>query len=391
MSRVLLVVQRYGLDVVGGAEQHARLAARRLARRHHVEIATTTALDYWTWDPHYAAGIDTVDGLTVHRFGVLEPRDPAFKDFERHVLLEEHALGDELAWPRVQGPHCPGLLDFLHERGRSYDAVIFYTYIYAPTVLGLPLVPERAALVSTAHDELPLRLAPYRALFHLPRVIGYLTPEERSMVHARFHNEQVPDEVIGYALDPVPPADVGSFRERFGIDGPYILYLGQVTEAKGCDELLAAWTAYRETAGAAPLTLVLAGTVRMPIPERDDVRAIGRIDDAEKAAALAGAEVLVQPSRLESLGIVLFEAWQHGTPVLVQAACQVTSGQTARSAGGLAYDETSFARSLAAVRADRAGFGERGRAFVDRECSFEAFDERLERLVETAAAGAARG
>ncbi len=389
-ARVLLVVQRYGEDVVGGSEQHARLAARRLARRHPVEVATTTALDYWTWAPHYPAGADLVDGLTVHRFPVLEGRDPSFKAFEQRVLLEEHDLGDELAWPRIQGPHCPALLEFLHRHGRAYDAVIFYTYIYAPTVLGLPLVPERAALISTAHDELPLRLAPYRALFHLPRVIGYLTPEERAMVHARFHNEQVPDEVIGYALDPAPPANVPAFRAQLGIRGPYVLYLGQVTEAKGCDELLAAWAAYRDAADAPDLSLVLAGTIRMPIPDRPDVRAIGRIGDAEKAAALAGAEALIQPSRLESLGIVLLEAWQHGTPVLVHAANPVTRGQTERSGGGRAYDETSFAVALEAVRQDREAFGTRGRAFVDRECSLDAFDARLERLVETAAAGGAR-
>src|SRR5439155_12852190 len=63
--RLLLVVQRYGAEVVGGSEQHARLAARRLARRHTVEVATTTALDYWTWDPYYVPGDVVVDGIRV--------------------------------------------------------------------------------------------------------------------------------------------------------------------------------------------------------------------------------------------------------------------------------------------------------------------------------------
>ncbi|MHB8631448.1 MAG: glycosyltransferase, partial [Candidatus Limnocylindria bacterium] len=341
-TAILLVVQRYGAEVVGGSEQHARLVAQRLAQRHTVEVATTTALDYWTWAPHYRAGDDFQDGILVRRFAVTAGRDPEFKAFERHVLEEDHHLSDELAWPARQGPDTPELLEFLHRHGREYDAILFYTYIYAPTALGLPIVPERAALISTAHDEYPLRLAPYRALFHLPRAIGYLTLEERAMVHARFHNEQIPDEVLGYALGDAPAADVGAFRAAHGIAGPYVLYLGQVSEGKGCDELLAEWIAHRDAGGSPDLTLVLAGTVRMAIPDRPDVRAVGRIGEADKAGALAGALALVQPSRLESLGIVLFEAWQHGTPVLVHRANLVTSGQTERAAAGRSYADGAF-------------------------------------------------
>lgn len=380
--RVLLVVQRYGADVTGGSEQHARLVAQRLAQRQTVEVATTTALDYWTWAPHYPAGDDELDGIRVRRFAVAAGRDPEFKAFEHRVLEEEHSIADELAWPDRQGPVVPDLLEFLHAHGRDYDAILFYTYIYAPTALGLPLVPERAALISTAHDEYPLRLAPYRALFHLPRAMGYLTPEERAMVHARFHNEQVPDEVLGYALGDAPAADVAAFRDRHGIAGPYVLYLGQVSEGKGCDELIAEWSAHRDAGGSPDANLVLAGTIRMAIPDRPDVRAVGRISDEDKAGALAGAEALVQPSRLESLGIVLFEAWQHATPVIVHRANLVTSGQTARAGAGRSYADGGFGDALDAVRAERIALGSAGRAFVERECSYAAFDERLERLVE---------
>jgi len=47
--KLLTVVQRYGDEVVGGSEGHARVMTERLALRHDVEVATTTALDYWTW------------------------------------------------------------------------------------------------------------------------------------------------------------------------------------------------------------------------------------------------------------------------------------------------------------------------------------------------------
>ncbi len=384
--RILVVVQRFGDDVVGGSEHHARIAATRLARRHAVEVATTTALDYWTWAPHYRPGTEHLGDVRVRRFPVARGRSPAFKAFERRALFEPHTLADEYLWLFRQGPDAPELLEFLHREGGSYDAILFYTYIYAPTALGLPLVPERAALIPTAHDELPLGLAPYRVLFHLPRALGFLTPEERDLVRRRFRNEHVPDEVLGIGLDPPPPHSAEEFRRRRGLDGPLVVYVGQVSEGKACDELLVAWDAARADPALGGATLVLIGTVRMALPERPDVVALGRVSDEEKYGALAAASALVLPSHLESLGIVLLEAWQVGTPVLVQARNAVTAGQVARSGGGLTYGSAlEFAAALRALLANGTEHGARGRAWVERECRWEAFDERLERLVDMAA------
>jgi glycosyltransferase involved in cell wall biosynthesis len=384
--RILVVVQRYGADVIGGSEQHARTTALRLARRHQVEIATTTALDYWTWTNHYAPGEETIDGLKVRRFNVASGRDPDFKEIEKHLLTEPHTLAEEQGWLRAQGPHSPGLLDFLHDHGREYDAVLFYTYIYEPTAAGLPIVPERAALISTAHAEAPLDLAPYRVLFQMPRAFGFLTPEERDLVQSRFHNAHIPNEVIGIGLDEAPRADRAAMRARFA-DGPLVAYLGQVSEGKGVDDLLSLWDAYRARSGRG--TLALAGNVHMNIGKRDDVAVLGRVSDADKWALLSAADVLVLPSRFESLGIVLLEAWQVGTPVLVAAKNLVTTGQVARARGGLGYDNDvpSFTEALDAMLATGTTFGGRGREWVARECSWPAFDERLERLVALTAVG----
>jgi glycosyltransferase involved in cell wall biosynthesis len=381
--RILVVVQRYGAEVVGGSEAHARVVAHRLAMVNEVEVATTNALDYWSWAPHFPAG-ESMDGpVRVRRFAVTGLRSPTFKEAEHHVYFEPHTLGDEQAWLAVQGPHTPDLLEFLHREGKAYDAILFYTYIYEPTAAGLPLVPERAGLISTAHDEEPLRLVPYRALFQLPRAFGYLTPEERDMVHARFHNEHIPSEVLGIGLEPPPWHDPEPFREHYAPRGPLVLYLGQVSEGKAVDELLEEWIAYREGGGAG--SLVLAGTTRMAIPERPDIVPLGRVSDEDKYALLEAADVLVLPSHLESLGIVLLEAWQVGTPCLVSAKNKITTGQVTRAGGGAAYARGGFANALAAVLGKRDALGASGRAYVDRECAWPAFDTRLEQLVDLVA------
>ena len=363
--------------MTGGSEGHARTTAIRLSLRHSVEIATTTALDYWTWANHYPAGEETIDGLTVHRFLVTAGRREDFAQVESKVMLEAHALADEQEWLAAQGPHSPSLLDFIHDRGGEYDAILFYTYIYEPTAAGLPIVPERAALISTAHDEIAIRLVPYRQLFQLPRAFGFLTPEERDMVHARFHNSHIPSEILGIGMDPAPDFD-DAYRERFA-EGPLVAYLGQVSEMKGVEDLLARWDASRHAGGRG--TLAVAGTARMELPKRDDVAVLGRVNDREKWSLLAAADALVLPSRFESLGIVLLEAWQVGTPVLVPKSNLVTSGQVRRSGGGAAYDEATFDDALATVLAHGAAMGARGQAWVREECSWHAFDERLERLI----------
>ena len=57
--RLAFVIQRYGLEVNGGAELHCRWLAERLARRHQVEVFATRALDYLEWRNHYPAGTET--------------------------------------------------------------------------------------------------------------------------------------------------------------------------------------------------------------------------------------------------------------------------------------------------------------------------------------------
>jgi len=224
---------------------------------------------------------------------------------------------------------------------------------------------------------------PYRALFQLPRAFGFLTPEERDLVHSRFRNEHIPSEVLGIGLEPPPWHDPDPFRHRYAPRGPLVVYLGQVSEGKAVDELVADWIEHREDGGAG--SLVLAGTARMHIPERDDIVSLGRVSEEDKYALLEAADVLVLPSHLESLGIVLLEAWQVGTPCLVSAKNKVTSGQVARAGGGASYDRGGFTKALASVLAERERLGESGRVYVEAECAWPAFDTRLEQLVDLVA------
>jgi glycosyltransferase involved in cell wall biosynthesis len=367
-DRVLVVVQRYG-DVAGGAETHARELVNRLRPHVSIDVATTTARDYWTWKNELIAGEDRVDGVRVFRFMVDAGRARDFRRHERAAFRDEHSLADERAFIRAQGPHAPELLEFVHREGPGYDCVLFFTYIYAPTVYGVPLVPERAVVVPTAHDEPALALAAYRPVFHAPRALAFNTVEERDMVHRRFGNQRVPHDVVGVGVDVPPRADPDRFREAHRIEGPYFLYVGRIVESKGCPELFDHWARFAaRREGRA--TLVLAGHREMAVPDRPDVRYIGTVSDADKFDALAGCTALVYSGRLDSLSMVTLEAWAMGRPVVVSARAPVLASMSRRAGAGLPYGSADEFAELLELLLERpalgAALGEQGRAFVAR-------------------------
>ena len=74
-KKILFVVQRYGLEVNGGAELHCRQLAERLKDDYDVSVLTTCAIDYVTWKNEYKEGIEHINGVKVIRKKV---------DFERN-------------------------------------------------------------------------------------------------------------------------------------------------------------------------------------------------------------------------------------------------------------------------------------------------------------------
>ena len=67
-------------------------------------------------------------------------------------------------------------MEYLQKHHRDYDTLIFFTYLYAPTVLGLQVAPAKSMLVPTAHDEPAIHLGIYREMFNAPAGLAYNTP-----------------------------------------------------------------------------------------------------------------------------------------------------------------------------------------------------------------------
>ncbi|MGZ6641148.1 MAG: lysylphosphatidylglycerol synthase domain-containing protein [Solirubrobacteraceae bacterium] len=97
-----------------------------------------------------------------------------------------------------------------------------------------------------------------------------------------------------------------------------LAFVGQAVERKGLPVLLRAYEALRDHI---PVELVIVGAgpddVAPILVDARGVTALGKVSDAEKAAALASADLMVAPSLGgESFGMVLTEAFAAGTPVV---------------------------------------------------------------------------
>lgn len=395
------MVHRFGADIAGGSEGHCRLIAEHLAASHDVTIVTTTAHDHVTWANHYPAGETfftpggpgprTIGALRVIRFPVERTRDlHCFRDISDRVFAARASADEEEQWFRENGPYVPALLDFLEQRGAEFDLVLFWSYRYYDTYFGVPLVGRRAVLLPTAEEDPLIHVDALRRFFALPRGYLFLTPEEETLVGDRVPRG-IPRRIIGCGID--PPARVDRSRlQALGIADPYVLYLGRIDPNKGCDLLLRHFIRWAESQNLTnptnpvnPVNLVMAGPANMPVPAHAQVRHLGFVDEAARDALLANACVLMMPSPYESLSMVLLEAWNHGTPALVNARCAVLKGQVLRADGGLYYHNAAeFAGALDRLLAHpdlATRLGAQGREYVEQQYRWPTVLAKIESLL----------
>src|SRR5256885_9347882 len=331
--KLACVIHRFGADIAGGSESHCRVVAEHLAATHDVTIVTTCAKDHVTWKNHYPRGESQAGALRVLRFPVARPRDlHRCMDISDLVFADRATPAEQEQWFRENGPDTPELLDHLRRHGGEYDRLLFWSYRYYHSYFGLPLVAGRAVLVPTAEADPLIRVDALDRLFALPAAYVYLTPEEADLVGPRVP-ARTPSAVVGCGLDPISRAPDVSRLDDLGIEDPFVLYLGRIDPNKGCDALMRNFVRYAGLARR--VQLVMAGPASMEVPDHASIRPLGFVDDEVRDALLARARVLLMPSPFESLSMVLLEAWNHALPVLVNARCRVTRGQTSRANGGL--------------------------------------------------------
>jgi glycosyltransferase involved in cell wall biosynthesis len=215
--------------------------------------------------------------------------------------------------------------------------------LYHSVQLGLPAI-RRVPVVLTIHDLAPLwwpshylRL-PYSRVGHAwqyalaKRADAIIAVSEatKADVVARLgipaERIRVIPEAVDASFSP-PLREVGAAvaRERFGVPGRYVLYVGQFDPRKNMDGLFAAFALAADRDRDLRLVIVgtlgkLAGLMRGALARSrlDPARVVvvGGVDDATLAALYAGAECLLHAAWLEGFGLTALEALAAGTPVV---------------------------------------------------------------------------
>jgi len=200
-----------------------------------------------------------------------------------------------------------------------------------------------------------------------------------------------------------PDPEAGAaIRERYGLTGrPVVVCVSRLVRRKGQDTLLAAWPRVLKQVPDASLLLVGDGPRSAALRELSErmrltpsVRFTGPVPAAELPAHYAAGDVFAMPCRtrrggldVEGLGIVYLEASATGLPVVGGdsggAPDAILDGETGYVVPG--RDTGAVAERLVALLSDPAGakaMGDKGRAWVERDWTWDLAAARLRGLLE---------
>ena len=385
-KKILFVVQRYGLEVNGGAELHCRQLAERLKDEYDVSVLTTCAIDYVTWKNEYKEGIEHINGVKVIRKKVdFERNQKKFNKISAKLNNEKDNINLGIEWQEAQGPHSSELIKYLENHKDDYDVIIFLTYLYYTTYFGLKVAPEKSILIPTAHDEPPIYYSIFNETFNLPKAILYSTTTERDFVNKRFKNDYIESDIVGLGVDVNENAQDIDLEKTFGIKDDYVVYIGRIDESKGCKEMFEYFLEYKKAYGS-NLKLVLAGKSAMEIPRNKDIVTLGFVSEDEKVNLIRKSKLLILPSKFESLSLSTLEAMYLKVPVLLNGKCEVLKQHAILSNGGLYYENKwEFIETLDYLIKNfeiTERMGENGRRYVDKYYKWDAIIKKLKEAIK---------
>lgn len=395
----------------GGGERFVRSLAQSIAQRgHSITILTSDAQseqDFWQRPPaSFPVKTSEDDSIRVLRCpirGVPFGRQGLLAWRKLMVILS--ALpGDQsrlLLQMAQLVPPVTGLGEALYTLGNQYDLVHGFNVSWEhPLAVAwqfarqhrLPfVVTPFAHLASGGHD----RMARNSTMDHQRRIMNeadallVLTSVEKTLL-GLWRIAPASWTIIGAGLDPVP-ATIGteSWFEGLDLPKPFALFIGRLSYDKGALHAVEAVTSLRGRGHSVGLVLVGQASPEfnrlyrgLSETDKTAIRPVGAVTEEQKHALLEASSMLLLPSRSDSFGIVLLEAWAHGKPV-IGANSGGIPGVVEDGRDGILVtfgDTVGLARAIRRLLTDSDDsktMGERGRQRVHQEYSWERVADRV--------------
>ena len=302
----------------GGLQSHAEQLSRALVQRgHEVTVVTRT----YSFVPEFrdylfaneAAGEVSLDGIRVRPLQLRKEWRPVQWFLSKCVARQSLApLGVRLYEMQA-----------MHSAREAYrDADIIHHIGQATALIGF--AAERAA----RFQRIPFLIEPTCHPFQAgdtPLDHRLFRRADRLLVHTQFEADhfhslryRVPIDVVGNGIEDRTDGDAERFRQKSGISGNIILYIGRKDPDKGYPLVIEAFRHLRSKMANVNLVCIgPPGTERMRGTEIG-LLDLGFVSEQTKHNALAACTCLCVPSVGESFGLVYMEAGRYAKPVVAR-------------------------------------------------------------------------
>lgn len=341
MPKICLVVQQFSEEVSGGAEYHALKLTEHLIQKNDVTVLTTTSINYGDWDNHFKVGETHIGAAKVLRFKVESQRRPLkMKAIKALVHIGFKPWFIERLWIKFQGPYCPDLIEFIKHNKDEFNCFIFFSYLYYPTTIGLPLVAEKSILIPTAHLEFPFFLKHSKRLFQSAKHVLTNTNSELTMIRKYYHCKNISTGAWQLESFDSNQSSSDCYEEN-------LLYAGRISKGKRVDKLIG-------LCSKADLSLSLTGKSDGSINLETlpgSCHYEGFLTREKLVQEISRALCVVNPSQSESMSLITLEALSLGTPVLLNTKCEVFRWYVDNTELAFGYESPEdFHRELKAIK-----------------------------------------
>ncbi|TRV07396.1 MAG: glycosyltransferase family 1 protein [Microcystis wesenbergii Mw_MB_S_20031200_S109] len=318
---------------IGGAQLHQHLLAQQLHQKHPIQVITHWNQNRTDWllgttlkAPEKSQDY-TIDHIPVHQIGIslqdkikLLPYLPIYYPLMSLALPKLADILESYLTNYAQDK------DLIHNVRIGREGLSYASYNLAKK-LDIPFV-----LTPVHHPRwVGWRYREYIKLYQLADAVITLTNSEKQiLIQLGVKEDKI--HLTGHGPILATNADPEDFKQRYQINEPMVLFLGQHYPYKGYQQLLQAASQIWQKIPETKFVFVgpSVGNSEQIYAQYQDPRIIrlGSVDLQTKTDALAACTLLCVPSTQESFGGVYTEAWSFAKPVIggdIPAVAEVIS------------------------------------------------------------------